>query len=253
MKCLLLFLPCLASCPKLPALTTQPTSRPVVTVDSVLDRLEAEGQRVNDFHSGIVWRIEDARLFEMTEKRGSLMFLRTEPNPLFRIDFTQLLESGTVKNRQEQHVFDGRWYTESREFTRTVIRREVVRKGETVDLFNIGSGPFPLPFGQKKQDILRHFKVTLLHTLEAGSDAFHHLRCVPRRSSHLADDYREIHFHIDRKLGLPVSIVLYRKKDGKVVTVDFKRVRINTGLERSLFEVNPPKGWHTITEPLPKS
>ena len=248
---LLLLLPCLAlSCPRLQSLAnpaTQPT--PAATVDSVLDRLEAEGRKINDLHCDIDWQVEDTRVFEKTVKHGSLMFIITEPNPVFRIDFTQLLDSdGTVRNRLEQHIFDGRWYTEARESTRTIVRREVVREGEEVDLFSIGSGPFPIPFKQKKQDILRHFKVTL----EADSSAFRHLRCVPRNNSHLADDYREIHFRIDRKTGLPASIVLHQKKDGKVVTVDFKRVRINTGLPMDLFKVDPPKGWHTVTEPLPK-
>lgn len=251
MKCLLLLLPCLAlSCPRLQSLANPTTQPAAVTVDSILDRLEAEGRKINDLRCDIDWQIEDARVFEKTVKRGSLMFHIAEPSPMFRIDFTKLLDSdGTVRSRLEQHTFDGRWYTEARESTRTIVRREVVREGEKVDLFSIGSGPFPIPFRQKKQDILRHFKVTL----EAGSEAFHHLKCVPRNDSHLADDYREIHFRISRKLGLPVSITLHQKKDGKVVTVNFKRVRINTALSRELFKIDPPKGWHTVTEPLPKS
>lgn len=248
----LLLLSCLAlSCPKLQSLanpTTQPA--PAATVDSVLDRLEAEGRRINDLRCDIDWKIEDARVFEKTVKRGSLMFLVAEPNSVLRIDFTQLFDSdGTVRNRLEQHIFDGRWYTEARESTRTVVRREMARKGEKVDLFSIGSSHFLLPFKQKKQDILHHFAVTV----DADSDTTYlNLKCVPRSNSHLADDYREIHFHISRKTGLPVSIVLYQKKDGKVVTVDFKRVRINTGLPRGLFKVDPHKGWHIVTESLLK-
>jgi hypothetical protein len=37
----------------------------------------------------------------------------------------------------------------------------VLRPGEKVNLLKLGEGPFPLPIGQKRDDVKRQFDVTL--------------------------------------------------------------------------------------------
>ena len=225
-------------------------------VETILDRLEQRGATVGDLTSQVSWTIEDTRVFENTTKEGTLRFLKRKPHPVFRVDFDRLLDSdGTEKNRKETHVFDGRHYIEAKAFTKTVIRREIVREGDEVtNPFELGAGRFPLPFGQKKADILKHFVVELVAAKRGDPANCDHLKCVPRPASHLAEDYRELHFYVHRRIELPVRVVAHQKKDGKVITVDFKKMKLNTGLAGSRLELKRrdiKAGWEWREEPLP--
>ena len=157
-----------------------------------------------------------------------------------------------VIDKAEEHLFDGRWYIEKREATKSVIKREIVRPGEKFDPFRVGQGPFPLPFGQKEQDILRNFEVTLVRADPKTSPDTVHLKLVPK-GGQMAQRYREIHFYISRKLDLPVKVVALQKDDKKM-TVVFKDIRINRGIAGSRFVVTIPDDptWSYTVEPLPK-
>lgn len=218
----------------------------VSEIDSVLDRLEKAGAAADNLDCLLEWTVEDSRVFETSVRFGRLRFLR---KPLrIRVDFTELHDSGTVKPRNEWHLFDGHWYTEAKELSRTVVRREIVRANEpSHDLFKIGSGPFPLPVGQKKSDILAHFTVKVT----AGSN-YDILECTPRPRSMYADDYKTIRFHVSRRLGIPVRIEYEQKKDDKNITVKFSVIRINSGLAEKDFRVDFPKGWHWHSKRLPQ-
>ena len=150
-----------------------------------------------------------------------------------------------------RHIFDGRWYTEARQVTKTVIKRELVREGESVDPFELGSGPFPLPFGQKKADILKNFTVSLVPAAEGDPADSDHLECIPRPGSQLAEDYKELHFHISRKYELPVRVVAHQRKERKTLTVNFKNLETNQGLARSRLDRQFPKSWTEQIERLP--
>ena len=130
-------------------------------VDRILDRLEEKGQAIKGLGCKLTYKyvtvepVEDAQV-----KEGELLFAVDEPNSKFLIHFTKMLAEGVAIDRQEYFLFDGEWLIERNDKARTVIKRQIVRPGEKVDPFKLGKGPFPLPFGQKREDILRNFKVT---------------------------------------------------------------------------------------------
>ncbi|HEX9816740.1 MAG TPA: hypothetical protein VGB18_07150 [Candidatus Thermoplasmatota archaeon] len=220
-------------------------------VEAILDRLEAKGAAVDDLECSLTLEIQDPRTFELAVKTGKLLYRREEPNALFFVYFNKLEEGGARKNRKEWHLFDGRWYIEAREATKTVIKREIVGEGETLDPFELGKGPFPLPFGQSKAEILKHFRVELVppngDPAKVTSD---HLKCMPRRSSPRAREYKELHFHVDRDLELPVKIVSHARKDGKTISATFTKLETNVGLARTRLSEDFPEDWARQIEPL---
>ncbi len=229
-------------------------SRPAAEdgVDRILETLERRGDTVEDLSCNLTLEIDDKVVFEKQTKHGKLLFRRERPSALFRVDFHKLIEGdGVVKHRghAEWHIFDGHWYTEARESTRTVIKRRIVREGETFDPFEVGSSPFPLPFGQKKADILKNFAVELVPPAKGDPPESDHLKCVPRAGSRYADDYSELHFHISREKELPVRVVTHQKKERKTLTATFKRIETNKAPARSRMLREFPKDWtHTIEE-----
>ncbi len=130
-------------------------------VDEILTELQARGDGLKDIRCKVRF-VEDDRInLSKRTKVGSILFMMTEPNPHFLIHFERTEMDG-VLGKREWYLFDGRWLFEVLERIRQVTKREIARPGEKVDLFDLETAPFPLPFGQKKDTILRNFEVTLL-------------------------------------------------------------------------------------------
>jgi len=220
------------------ALASAPAIDPAV--DKILDRLEKRGARIDAIEADIEFIKIDPILEDKQVHKGILRFKQVKPNPRFFIRFDELkLENLAPKKEKQWHVFDGQWYIEAREKTKTISKRQIVRPGETLEVFKLGQGPFPLPFGQKKADILKHFVVKLLPSEPKDPEHSDHLECTPRPGTELAKKYETVHFYIDRALYLPVRVQTVEKEEGNEIIASFTKIKVNPGLLES--QLNLPK------------
>jgi hypothetical protein len=249
----------------------EPTSRPATgaaasqpaidpELDKILTQLERRGDTVNDLACNVRQEMQGLTVGELVVKQGELKYLRGQkggPNPRFYIHFAKITQDDFAL-KPEWYVFDGRWFIEAREATKNVIRREIVREGEPLDLFSVEDSPFPLPFGQKKAEILKYFDVRIVPSAPKDPPNTKHLKCIPKPGTEKAREYKEVHFYIDPGLDLPIKIVAHRKTGEKVSeihTVTFPGLSnksINRGLSGSDFDFKPPPGWSVSEDTLPK-
>lgn len=234
--------------------STQPASKPAERLDpqadAILQRLEQRGQSIDDLSARLTWELFDEIVEERQVRHGQVFYRRDKPNARFLIRFDDLVIGGRIRPQKEWHLFDGQWYIEKRELTKSVIKRQVVPPGRTIDPFKLGQGPFPLPFGQKKADILRYFRVEWVGPAKGDPPDSDHLRLLPRPGTEMAQRYRRLEFYIDRQSDLPVRVRIFQRDD-KIVTVSFADLAANTGLAGSRFELDVPKDWELTVEPLP--
>jgi hypothetical protein len=221
-----------------PVTTTAPATRPVKAdpkIEAILDRLERQGEKIQNIKSKILYMKKDLALESVQKYGGILRFMKAEPNPRFFICFDRFQHDALESDLKKWHVFDGEWYIEASERTRQIVKRQVVRPGEPCEAFRIGQGPFPLPFGQKKKDILRHFSVKLIPPEKDKDKKVDHLECTPREGTELAKRYAAVHFYIDRELNLPVRVHTVDKEELTEITAIFPRksIQINTGMAAS--------------------
>lgn len=220
-------------------------------VDAILDRLEAKGKAIKGLSCRLIYTFVTVEPVEdKTIKKGTLLFARGDPNSKFLIRFTELIAAGVIDRHEQHFLFDGEWLTELNQKSKTVIRRQIARKGERIDPFELGKGPFPLPFGQKRAEMLKQFKIEL--SPFALGDPLHtkHLHCVPRASTELGRKYSRVEIYVDTRLDIPVRIVSERISDGNRIEVDFKEVDLNEAPAGSRFQIKVPKGYDVTTEPL---
>lgn len=233
-----------------PAVAGEPTSGDKA-VDAILDRLEAKGDAIQGLSCRIIYKyITTAVVEDVQTKEGSLLFARAEPNPRFLIHFEKLIAGGAVLDRHEYFGFDGEWATERVDASKQVKKWQVVRKGDRVDPFRLGKGPFPLPFGQKRRDILQSMTVKLAPFELGDPRNTDHLRCVPLPTSELSAKYARVDFFIDRTLELPVRVVLESIKDGSRTEVDFQDVDAGAAPALSRLQVAVPGDFEVTVEPL---
>jgi len=240
-----------AQTPQEPA-TSAPTTRPAPDpeTDRILTRLEK--RKVHDLRARLAWRqkyILDLEEDAVT-KRGELWYQQAKPVARFLIHFKEKIARGRRDKLDERHLFDGCWYVEVQSRTRTVQRREIRRPDDPADPYKIGEGVFPLPFGQRKDDILREFDVQRLAPAAGDPSATDHLRLTPRAATRIGKSYKELDFWVSREgplAGLPIKVRVAKKDGtGKVnshITITFDDVRLNEGFSGGVFEIKTPSGY----------
>ena len=242
------------------ATTSAPAaSQPAVSAeaDAVLTRMEARA--VQDLRAELTWerRYEVDEEGDVDVKHGQIWYKQMEPVAKFKVHFNKKVMANRLYDMDEQHVFDGRWYIELQAMTKTVTRREVRKPEDTHNPYKLGEGPFPVPFGQKKSDILREFEVTYVPPAEGDPTGTDHLKLVPRAGTVNERRYAELHFWVVRKgelEGLPIRVQATKKAPtGRVdshLTITFGKARLNEGVDAREFEVKTPSGYDEIVERL---
>ena len=182
-----------------------------------------------------------------------------EPAAKFLVEFDKKTFGNRVRKLTEKHMFDGQWYVELQEATKTMTRKQLRHKNQIGDPYALGEGIFPLPFGQKKADILKEFDVRLMESdKKADPPKTDRLRLTPKPGTKTGDSYVWIDFWVLQagKLGgLPIRVRLGKKEGtGRVseeITVEFSDVKLNRGIAASIFDIKKPAGYHYSEEPLP--
>jgi len=226
-------------------------------VDKILTRLEQ--REVHDLRAKVRWElkyvIEEEE--EPNRKFGTIWYKQVEPVAKFKVHFDAKISGNRKRKLDEEHLFDGRWYVELQSRTKTVTRREIRREGESSNPYKLGEGAFPLPFGQKKADILAEFKVRLVPEKKTDPPQTDHLHLVPQPGTNTGRTYKTLDFWVARggdHAGLPVKVVA-GKKDGtgavnSYIEITFSNIELNSGFSDSVFKIEVPKGYEEIVERL---
>lgn len=232
----------------------EPTLDPVI--DKILTRLEQ--REITDLHAKVAWET----LYPVTEDRiikiGEIWYRDEKPIAKFKVHFNREIKGDQAKPLDEEHLFDGVWYIERQSITKTVSKRQIREPGDKTNPYKLGEGSFPVPFGQKKADILKEFDVELLPTGKKDPEKTDHIRLTPRTGSMTGERYRTVEFWIAQEgelAGLPVRVRAAKIEAGQVnsyLTVDFSDVDLKAGVGASEFRVEVPPGYQLIETPIEK-
>lgn len=221
---------------------------PAAKIDRILTQLEKRSDGLKDIRCNVVFVEEDRINLTKRTKHGGILFMITEPNPHFLIHFEKTVVDG-VLGKREWYLFDGRWLHEAIERIAQVTKREIAPPGEKIDLFDLETAPFPLPFGQKKEKILKNFDVTLVPPGEHDPPHTDHLVCVPKPESRLRDKYDQLEFHVHQSLHLPIRVIVIKNDGLETIRADFPDLTeksINAGVKKRDFA--RPAAWKKYQE-----
>ncbi len=234
---------------------------PAVALDPEVDRIltTLEQRDVRDLRARLTWqqRYVLGEEDDTLTKRGEIWYQKGTPTGRFLIHFREKIVGGRKDALDERHLFDGCWYAELQSTTKTLVRREIRKPDDPTDPYKVGQGAFPLPFGQRKDDILREFAVVRVAAGEGDPPETDHLRLTPREGTETGRTYKELDFWVARGgaiAGLPVKVQV-AKKDGtgkvnSLITIRFEDAQLDTGFSAGVFELKPPPGYEVFEEPL---
>ncbi len=245
--------------------TAQPSSQPTLPPTSsdpavaLLDRLETASEGLHDFTADITYYLWDAML-DRREIRGGEILYDVRPNgesKRFAILVTSVIVGNRKNNQNKRYIFDGSWFVEIDSDNRMFTKRQIVAPGERFDPLKLGEGPFPLPVGQRRDDVLARFEVSLLGGTEhkmlakylAGKPV-EGLKLVPLPSTPQADDIADVEIFYDAATLLPLGIVL-TETDGDRKTVMLRKLKRNQGVDESKLSIEEPdpKQWQIDIRP----
>ena len=212
-------------------------------IDAILSNLQHRSEGLKDIRCRVEFVDDDRINLTESKKWGHILFWMTEPSPHFMIHFDRTVMDG-VLGQQEWYLFDGRWLYEAVERRQQVTKQDLAPPGTRIDLFDLETAPFPLPFGQKKDTILKNFDVTLAKPAGDDPPNTDHLICVPKAESRLYRKYDRLELFILRDVHLPSRIVVTKNNGDEISTANFpdlSQKSINTGVSKRDFA--KPRAW----------
>lgn len=217
-------------------------------IEEILTAQQKQSDGLKDIRCAVKFTEDDRVNLTRRTKSGKIMFMVAPNNPNFMIHFEKT-EVDDVVGQQEWYLFDGRWLYTAMERLKQVTKQEIAKEGERIDLFDLENAPFPLPFGQKKETILRNFNVALVPPAEGDPPDVDHLMCIPKPESPMYRKYNSLEFFVRRDMHMPGKIIA-TKNDGLEVNIaefpDLAPKSINAGVKDRDFV--KPSAWSSYKE-----
>jgi len=250
---------CLAGPASRPAASQPAPAAPTADAATmaILHRLEAAGAKYPNIVAHVTYTVENKEAGTKDVYTGKVYYQAGRPNrsARFRIHFETICQTGGPTIRAlEDYAFDGAWLTIRKERIKQYTRYEVP-PDQRANAFELGRGPFPVPFGQRAATVLKYFAASTRPPVAADPPGTDYLKLVTRPSSTRRLSVQSIQMWVDRRMGLPVQIIEVDGKSRNVSTVVFDRKTIQTPKEfaKGTFELPAPprgRGWDVRIEKL---
>ena len=211
------------------------------TINEILDALDARGKNLRDFSAKVVLTDTDISTGDSTINTGVTIFQRKGVDDArIRVAFTQkqvgdkILPPVDHQYTLDNGILDDRDYKKQKE---TITR--VLKPGQKLDLFKLGQGPFPLPLGQKREDVLNIFQVTRIAPDPADPPQTVHLQLTPKNGTQFAKQFNTIDIWVDTSTAMPRRIQTIDINQTTTRMTDLTNVKINGDITDKDF-IQPP-------------
>ncbi len=258
----LIVLAALAPTPEAPlAPAAEPAAAPaapLTNVDTALDTLYVAGKDLAAFSANVALTEEDAAVGTTTTRRGTVAYAKaptptapTSPATKFRVSFTTRQDDeNPPRKERKDYLLDGPWLTDRDYRTKVEVRRQVLRPGESLNLFKLGEGPFPLPIGQEPTEVKKQFDVTPMPAELA--DDMPAIRLTPLPGTKLARKFKVIEVWIDAKTGFPARIETMDNNETTHRTTELTDLKLGPAAidaDKPFQLEKVPDGWTLTEEP----
>lgn len=216
-----------------------PSPQQVLTPETqeLLDRMDEAGRKIETLQAQFDYELNQTLYEDVQNRKGELLF--RAPN-LLSFEFTD--------RPRETFVFDGRILYHKKEATKQLIIWEIRRPEEpALDSFELGKTPLPMPFGQKKEAVLKHFDVARDAAEETRDKEKRSVLVLkPKKDTPLAETYTAIALWVEAKTFLPTRARFWDTSEN-ITTIDFHRIETNKKVDAKMFaRPDVPEDWEII-------
>jgi len=230
-----------------PATATDPNA-----LDKVLKNLEAKANELKSYQVNMDYVFKQPLLESQQRRTGVLYYAKFGTKSFLRIDFNTLQQDEEKQQTyKQQYLFDGVWLLEIDHRLETATRRQLAEPNKPLDAFSLASKHLPVLGFSKVEDLRQQFEIQLVAEPQAEAAAPQHLHLKVKPDSVYRDDYATIDFWIDRTVGLPVRVEALTPEED-VYEIKLTDPKVNTPLDRKLFQADIPRSFSVEVFPLAK-
>lgn len=222
------------------------------SIDQILDALDARGQGLTSFVATVKLTDTDAGLGDASSRTGKAWY-QAGDSPRMRVTFDKREANGRAVDEKVEYLLKGPDLIERTYRTKSQVTHHVLRPGEKLNLLKLGEGPFPLPIGQKKEDVHSMFEVKKIDPAQSDPANTVHLQLIPKPSTRFERKFKTLDVWVDLKDNMPRRIETLDRNETSVRTTDLTDVQINPRLADSDFAL-PTIGndWNLTEGALPE-
>lgn len=222
------------------------------SVNDVLDALEQVGQGLKDFDANVSMSQSDQATGEDSQRTGRVWYqLAGDGNARVRVTFNKRIDGRKLRDEVIEYLLEGGWVTDRNYKDKVEVRRQIIKPGQKMYLLKLGEGPFPLPIGQRKDDVLTQFDVKKLPADKEDPAGSVHLELSPKKGTSFDRKFKVIDVWVDGRSHMPVRISTLDKNETSVRTTDLTDVKVNAGLKDGDFALPniDRENWNRTSEP----
>lgn len=242
-------------------------AREIQNADDLLLALETADAGMSSLRTDVLWAQTFAIAGDMQMRWGTLTYWVDEPageglppRRAFAVEFNQK-QVGDRRPAPERidYVFDGEWFLERIHADHQAFKRQVVPPGQQADPLRIGEGPFPVPVGQKREEILARFTAELINPVgqidprlvtfvQRGAGTYA-LELVPHPDLVEDSTWRTIRIWYDKETLEPrLAWTINAAEDESYVQL--LNVERDIDVDQAVFDTSDPgAGWETFITP----
>jgi outer membrane lipoprotein-sorting protein len=235
--------------------STGPTLSPKSDINQILDALDARGKNLSDFSAKVQLADTDPVIGDSTIHTGTVLVQRLGPpgqsdDARIRVTLNQEQKDNKIKDYNHVYTLDKGVLDERDYIAKKETTRQILKPGEKLDLFKLGEGPFPLPIGQKKEDVLKSFDVQKIPPDPTDPPSTVHLQLTPKDGTQLARLFKTIDVWVDQTNTMPRRIQTEDLSQSSQRTTDLTDVKINTGVtDKDFAQPQVSDKWDVVVEP----
>jgi outer membrane lipoprotein-sorting protein len=221
------------------------------TPDQILDALDRRGRDLKSLTADVKMLEVDQAMGDETTRSGHVWLdNRDDAKTRFRATFDRKEQNGNVTDEKIEYVLDGGKLIDRNYKKTTQVTRTVLRPGEKMNLLKLGEGPFPLPIGQKKEDVHAQFEVKELEPKKDDPPDCVKIELVPKPGTSLARKLKLIDVFVNTHDELPQRIETLDASESTMRTTDLKNLKLNASISDADFALPriDEKDWHLVDE-----
>jgi len=235
-----------------PAGPSHPTTSDPNALDRVLKNLQDKAGELKTYQVNMDYVFKQPLVESQQRRTGVLYYAKFDTRSSLRIDF-QTLQQDQEKPQtyKQQYLFDGVWLWEVDYQLETATRRQLAEPNQPLDAFSLASKHLPVLGFSKAEDLRQQFEIELVPEPATQPAPRQHLHLKVKPDSVYKDDYVTIDFWIDRQIGLPAEVKAVTPEED-VYEIKLTDPKVNTALDRKLFQIGVPDKFSQSVIPLAK-
>ena len=232
--------------PALALLTLTAVAR--ADVNAALDALHDSGANLKSLAADISLRTVRGDFNDEETKTGTFLLQKlSDGDTRIRASFVERRSGNKIVKDRHDYVLAGPDLIDRDYATKKQTTRQIRQPGEKLDLFKLGEGPFPLPVGQAREDVLKDFDVEELPNADKAVLAV--IKLSPKPKTPMAEKFNSITVKIDRDTKLPTEIKTVDKEQIDTNTATLTKIQVNNAIGDKAFDLEPidPSDWNLVS------